>query len=90
MWERSRSSGGGSHKSFPVCIVGDATGYGAGMGEAEPDPMDVDKVLECLNRALVLQQRSVLQFTLGAGSMFGLEYQAVGSELWRFARAGEA
>ena len=49
--------------------------------------MDVDKVLECLNRALVLQQRSVLQFTTGAGSMFGLEYQAVGAELWLFARA---
>jgi bacterioferritin (cytochrome b1) len=51
------------------------------------DPMDVPKVLECLNRALVLQQRSVLQFTMGAGSMFGLEFQAVGSELWRFARS---
>jgi bacterioferritin (cytochrome b1) len=51
------------------------------------DPMDVAKVLECLNRALVLQQRSVLQFTMGAGSMFGLEFQAVGSELWRFAQA---
>jgi bacterioferritin (cytochrome b1) len=57
------------------------------MGEQKPDPMDTTKVLECLNRALVLQQRSVLQFTMGAGSMFGLEYQAVGSELWRFARA---
>ena len=51
------------------------------------DPMDVPKVLECLNRALVLQQRSVLQFTMGAGSMFGLEYQAVGAQLWTFARA---
>ena len=56
------------------------------MGEQKPDPMDVPKVLECLNVALVLQQRSVLQFTMGAGSMFGLEYQAVGSELWLFAR----
>ena len=36
--------------------------------------MDVPRVLACLNRALVLQQRSVLQFTMGAGSMFGLEY----------------
>ena len=57
------------------------------MGDLKPDPMDVTKVLECLNRALVLQQRSVLQFTMGAGSMFGLEYQAVGAELWTFARA---
>jgi bacterioferritin (cytochrome b1) len=54
---------------------------------AQPDPMDIPKVLECLNRALVLQQRSVLQFTMGAGSMFGLEYQSVGAELWLFARA---
>jgi len=57
------------------------------MGEQKPDPMDVPSVLEALNRALVLQQRSVLQFTMGAGSMFGLEYQAVGAQLWLFARA---
>jgi bacterioferritin (cytochrome b1) len=44
-------------------------------------------VLDGLNRALVLQQRSVLQFTMGSGSMFGLEYQAVGVQLWTFARA---
>ena len=53
----------------------------------KPDPMDVERVLEALDRALVLQQRSVLQFTRGAGSMFGLEYQAVGGQLWLFARA---
>jgi bacterioferritin (cytochrome b1) len=57
------------------------------MSDEKPDPMDVERVLECLNRALVLQQRSVLQFTLGSGSMFGLEYQAVGAELWLYARA---
>jgi bacterioferritin (cytochrome b1) len=54
---------------------------------AEPEEMDVTTVLEQLNRALVMQQRSVLQFTMGAGSMFGLAYQAVGSQLWTFARA---
>jgi bacterioferritin (cytochrome b1) len=57
------------------------------MGQNKPDPMDLERVLEGLNRALVLQQRSVLQFTLGAGGMFGLEYQAVGGQLWLFARA---
>ena len=51
------------------------------------DHMDVPKVLEFLNGALVLQQRSVLQFAMGAGSMFGLEFQAVGEKLWTFARA---
>ena len=48
--------------------------------------MDVERVLACLNRALVLEQRSVLQLTMGAGSMFGLENQAVGAQLWRFAQ----
>ena len=57
------------------------------MGDKKPDPMDVQRVLEALNHALRLQQRSVLQFTMGAGSMFGLEFQAVGAELWLFARA---
>jgi bacterioferritin (cytochrome b1) len=57
------------------------------MGNEKRDPMDVDAVLRCLNEALVLQQRSVLQFTRAAGSMFGLEYQAVGEKLWLFARA---
>jgi bacterioferritin (cytochrome b1) len=57
------------------------------MGESKPDPMDVETVLQALNRALALQQRSVLQLTMGAASMFGLEYQAIGSELWLFARA---
>jgi bacterioferritin (cytochrome b1) len=57
------------------------------MGENKPDPMDVERVLGALNKALALQQRSVLQFTMGAGSIFGLEFQAVGAELWLYARA---
>jgi bacterioferritin (cytochrome b1) len=47
--------------------------------------MDVERVLDQLNHALSLQQRSVLQFTVGAGSVFGLEYQDVGAKLWQFA-----
>ena len=57
------------------------------MGDKKADPMDVDGVLEALNKALRLQQRSVLQLTRGAGSMFGLEFQAVGERLWLFARS---
>ena len=53
----------------------------------KPDPMDVEKVLECLNEALALQHRSVLQFNLASGSMFGLEVQAVTADLWVFAKA---
>jgi bacterioferritin (cytochrome b1) len=38
--------------------------------------MDVEEQIECLNRALRLQHRSVLQYSLTAGSVIGLEYQA--------------
>jgi len=53
----------------------------------KPDPMELDKVLECLNAALKLQHRSVLQFNLASGSLLGLEVQAVTGELWAFAQA---
>jgi bacterioferritin (cytochrome b1) len=47
--------------------------------------MDVEKVLECLNKALALQLRSLLQFTQASGSMFGLEVQGVAGKLFEFA-----
>jgi bacterioferritin (cytochrome b1) len=53
----------------------------------KPDPMDVDTVLECLNAALELQHRSILQFNLASGSMFGLEVQGITHDLWEFAQA---
>jgi bacterioferritin (cytochrome b1) len=53
----------------------------------KPDSMDTDKVLECLNEALELQHRSILQFNLASGAMFGLEVQAVTTDLWQFAQA---
>ena len=40
------------------------------------ETMDVDKQIECLNEALRLQHRSVLHYSLIAGSVIGLEYQA--------------
>jgi bacterioferritin (cytochrome b1) len=40
------------------------------------ETMDVDKQIECLNTALRLQHRAVLQYSLVAGSVIGLEYQA--------------
>lgn len=54
---------------------------------SKPDPMDVEQVLRCLNSALELQLRSVLQFTTAAGSMFGLETQALSDRFWLFAQA---
>jgi bacterioferritin (cytochrome b1) len=38
--------------------------------------MDVEGQIDCLNTALRLQHRSVLQYSLTAGSVIGLEYQA--------------
>jgi len=55
--------------------------------EKKPDPMDEKNVLKCLNEALQLQHRSLLQFNLASGSMFGLEVQAVTADLWEFAKA---
>ena len=49
--------------------------------------MDVERVLECLNVALELQMRSVLQFTTASGSMFGLEVQGMTDRFWLFAQA---
>jgi len=40
------------------------------------ETMDVDKQIDCLNTALRLQHRSVLQYSLVAGSVVGLEFQA--------------
>jgi bacterioferritin (cytochrome b1) len=40
------------------------------------ETMDVEEQIECLNRALCLQHRSVIQYSLVSGSVIGLEYQA--------------
>ena len=40
------------------------------------ETMDVEEQIECLNKALRLQHRSVLHYSLVAGSVIGLEYQA--------------
>jgi bacterioferritin len=40
------------------------------------EKMDVEAQIDCLNRALQLQLRSVLQYALVAGSVIGLEFQA--------------
>jgi bacterioferritin (cytochrome b1) len=40
------------------------------------EKMDVEKQIECLNEALTLQHRSVLHYSLVAGSVIGLEFQA--------------
>jgi bacterioferritin (cytochrome b1) len=49
------------------------------------EKMDVPAVIEGLNQALGKQYRSVLDFTVLAGSVRGFSYQALGDKLWGFA-----
>jgi bacterioferritin (cytochrome b1) len=51
------------------------------------ETMDVDKQIECLNTALRLQHRSVLHYSLTAGSVIGLQYQAHAQKMSEHARA---
>jgi bacterioferritin (cytochrome b1) len=51
------------------------------------ETMNLGAVREKLAKALRLQYRSVLQYTLTAGSITGIEYQAFGDRLWLFAEA---
>jgi bacterioferritin (cytochrome b1) len=46
------------------------------------ESMDVEAVLEKLNRCLSMQYRSVAQLTLTSGSLFGFEFQSLGDRLW--------
>src|ERR1044072_6735908 len=55
-----------------------------------PDPPAPEAAIERLNAALPLQQRSALQYTLAAGSLTGLELQAVTGRLFAFVGAGLA
>jgi bacterioferritin (cytochrome b1) len=57
------------------------------MSPEEKDPLDVDGAIERLNAALALQYRSVLGFTVAAGSVTGFEHQGMAELLWRFATA---
>ena len=48
--------------------------------------MDVAAVLAKLDSALRLQYRSAFQYTLTSGSIFGLEFQGLGAQMWDFGR----
>lgn len=57
------------------------------MAEEDEETLDVEGAVECLNKALRLQYRSALGYTLAAGGMFGFEYQGFSSELADFGRS---
>lgn len=53
----------------------------------EDETLDVEGAIECLNKALRLQYRSALGYTLAAGGMYGFEYQGFSSQLADFGRS---
>lgn len=57
------------------------------MAAEDKDPLDADTALARLNAALRLQYRSVLGYTLAAGSITGFAYQGLTGLLWSFAQA---
>lgn len=57
------------------------------MAEEDEETLDVEGAVECLNKALRLQYRSALGYTLAAGGIFGFEYQGFSSELADFGRS---
>src|SRR3954464_11951153 len=56
------------------------------VADAE-ESLDVEQAVIRLNDALKLQYRSVHQYTLSSGSLFGFEYQSLGDRLWEYAKA---
>jgi bacterioferritin (cytochrome b1) len=53
---------------------------------SDKEPMDTDAVIDGLRRALALQQRSALQFSVASAGLFGLEAQSLGETLWEWAQ----
>jgi bacterioferritin (cytochrome b1) len=51
------------------------------------ESLDVEEAISRLNDALSLQYRSVHQYMLSSGSLFGFEFQALGDRLWAYAQA---
>lgn len=51
------------------------------------DPMEVDTCVRLLNQALSMQHRSVLEYTMAAGGVAGLEFVGLAERLWDYAQA---
>jgi bacterioferritin (cytochrome b1) len=57
------------------------------MADDVEEKLDTDAAIVALNKALELQYRSVVQYTLTSGSLFGFEFQSLGDRFWQFAQA---
>jgi bacterioferritin (cytochrome b1) len=55
------------------------------VGDPE-ETLDVEEAVSRLNDALRLQYRSASQYMLSSGSLFGFEFQALGDQMWSFAK----
>lgn len=55
------------------------------MSPKEEERLDVEAAIAALEKALPLQYRSALAYTLAAGSVVGVSHQHLGDTLWRFA-----
>ena len=53
----------------------------------QDEKLNVEAAVEKLNAALALQYRSVLQYSLTSGSLFGFEFQALGDQFWGYGQA---
>ena len=53
----------------------------------DDEKLDVEGAIKLLNTALSLQYRSVLQYTINSGSLFGFEFQSLGDRFWEYAQA---
>jgi bacterioferritin (cytochrome b1) len=53
----------------------------------QEETLDVEAAVAKLNAALRLQYRSVLQYTLTSGSLFGFEFQSLGDRMWEYGQA---
>lgn len=56
------------------------------MADVE-EKLDTEAAIRRLNAALELQYRSVVQYAITSGSLFGFEFQSLGDRFWQFARA---
>jgi bacterioferritin (cytochrome b1) len=52
----------------------------------EDELLDVEEAIDKLQRALRLQYRSALLYTLASGGVVGFHYQHLGTQLWGFAQ----
>jgi bacterioferritin len=91
IWEREVDAASPNSQTAPD-IVGFRVSSWPNAGKLwrvpeEEENLDEEGAIERLNRALALQYRSVLQYTLSSGSLFGFEFQAFGDRFWEFARA---